>query len=669
MNYLYQKLGRMQLTSRLIAVYTTIFLIIITITIAAILFNVKRIITSNVESELQNSSYLINSMIKTAVDTSIKTHLRTTSESSLEITEYYYDLYKKGYITEKEAKEKALDAIRPFKIGTTGYMYILDSTGVLVYHPFKALQNTNISEYEFIKTQLKKKDGYIEYMWSNPGDLADRPKALYMSYFEPWDWILSASSYRSEFVDLLNLSDFEKQVTAIKFGKEGYSVILDNEGTFLVHPSLKGRNLIEENDPQAAVVSEIIEKRNGIIEYDWKNPSEKEARKKILVYSELEEYDWIIASSAYKSDFYDALHDVTKIIVVALIVALLIMVVVTIKISSMVIEPIKKLENTVLQGVNGDLSVRVEINGNDEINQLGAHFNNFIESLEIKNKKLNEEIIRRQYVSNKLSALNEHLEEIIKERTEELNEAQNEIIQREKLIAINRLVKDIAHNINTPLGISITSATYIESLITHLQQDYYKHKISKKNLEEFFSNHKKSYELLISGLEKSANLIDMFKLITRDEASLKKELFNVRQKIEKSISAFNFDKHQISLACEDNLEINSYSAVFDLIINNILSNSIIHGYDFDKSGIINIKVSMGETILSIIIADNGKGIKETDIESVFNPFYTNKSSTNAGLGLSIVYHSVKDILNGKIEIISTVGRGTEVKLEIPITPV
>jgi len=552
------------------------------------------------------------------------------------------------------------------KIGTTGYVYILSSIGELLYHPYKTLQGTNISQYDFIQKQIKNKNGYIEYMWSNPGDTTDLPKALYMSYFKPWDWIISASSYRREFTDLLNLSDIEDYVTEIKFGHNGYPVIIDNQGTFLIHPSLKGRNLIAEQDPQSVVLTEMIKQRNGIIEYDWKNPSEKVPRKKISVYSELKEYNWIIASSAYKSDFYGALNDVTSIIVVALLFSLFIMVVVTVKVSAMVIKPVKKLEETVLKGVKGDLSVRVDVNGGDEINQLGMHFNNFIESLESNNAQLHDEIKRRRNVSGKLFALNENLEEVVKERTRDLHEAQNELIQAERIAAVNHLIKDIAHNINTPLGISITSASCIKSLVTQLHQTYNDNKMSKRLFEEFFIQHDKSYELLISGLQRSANLIDMFKLITRDDTCLVKNSFNVKNEIENSISMIGLGEHKITLTCEANLEINSYSAVFDLIISNILSNSLIHGYDANKSGLIDINVSITKMVLSITISDNGKGISEQDLSNVFEPFYTNKSTTNVGLGLSIVHHSVTDILNGTIEISSTIESGTEVKLEIPV---
>ena len=117
--------------------------------------------------------------------------------------------------------------------------------------------------------------------------------------------------------------------------------------------------------------------------------------KLINVYSEIEECGWIVSYTAYKEDFYGPINDATKIIAVAMIFGLIVMVIVTINISKMVIKPIKNFEETVLQGVNGDLSVRVEIDGDDEINQLGEHFNKFVESLESQNNKLKIKLAKR----------------------------------------------------------------------------------------------------------------------------------------------------------------------------------------------------------------------------------------------------------------------------------
>jgi len=72
----------------------------------------------------------------------------------------------------------------------------------------------------FVKKQLQRKEGYLEYEWKN---LAETIKALYMTWFEPWDWIISASSYREEFSTLVNIKDFRDRILAVRFGHRGES--------------------------------------------------------------------------------------------------------------------------------------------------------------------------------------------------------------------------------------------------------------------------------------------------------------------------------------------------------------------------------------------------------------------------------------------------------------
>lgn len=63
-----------------------------------------------------------------------------------------------------------------------------------------------------MRLQKEKKEGYLEYDGANPGEIVKRPKALYMRYFAPWNWIISASSYRDEFKELLNVHGFQENI-------------------------------------------------------------------------------------------------------------------------------------------------------------------------------------------------------------------------------------------------------------------------------------------------------------------------------------------------------------------------------------------------------------------------------------------------------------------------
>lgn len=100
---------------------------------------------------------------------------------------------------------------------------------------------------------------------------------------------------------LKTLKDF---VRSIKVGKTGYVYILDasekNKGTLIVHPALEGKNIIDSKDAKGKeFIKEIIEKKEGLIYYPWKNPNENFARDKVVAYTHYPSWNWIIASGSY----------------------------------------------------------------------------------------------------------------------------------------------------------------------------------------------------------------------------------------------------------------------------------------------------------------------------------------------------------------------------------
>ncbi|MBU2453925.1 MAG: cache domain-containing protein, partial [Proteobacteria bacterium] len=206
---------------KLLFIYSFTFVVIMSLSSLIIYFIVKQNVEKNIESELQNSTSAILNTVKTAVSVSIKNHLRAAAEKNYEIIQHLYDLQAKGQISLDQAKEQAADIILCQKIGTTGYICILDGTGRVIKHPKKLLEGLDISDHKFVKEMIAKKNGYIEYEWKNPEDSIPRPKALYLNYFEPWDWMITVSSYRKEFSTLVNINDFKESILSLRFGKTG----------------------------------------------------------------------------------------------------------------------------------------------------------------------------------------------------------------------------------------------------------------------------------------------------------------------------------------------------------------------------------------------------------------------------------------------------------------
>ncbi|MEJ2040501.1 MAG: cache domain-containing protein, partial [Desulfosarcinaceae bacterium] len=278
-------------------------------------------------------------------------------------------------------------------IGKTCYIYCLSSEGIIVNHPHQALMGADLSSHAFIRDQMARRVGYVEYDWKNPSETKTRPKALYMTYFKPWDWIISASSYREEFNALVNMDDFRDSILSLKFGQTGYSYVIDTKGNLVVHPKLENTNILEERDAKGrAFIREMIHQRSGKITYAWKNPDEGHPREKLVIFNHIPEFNWIVASSSYLDEFYAPLRTVERIFLFNVLIVLATVLPLTIWISSTITNPLRELMQRFAQGAKGDISVRMKSDLRGELGMLAAYFNTFMEQLENSSAALKSEI-------------------------------------------------------------------------------------------------------------------------------------------------------------------------------------------------------------------------------------------------------------------------------------
>ncbi|MCP4132777.1 MAG: response regulator [bacterium] len=360
-------------------------------------------IEENLNSELENITGTILNMVRTTANTSIKNHLRAVADKNKEIVEYFYNNHKAGGWSERRAQQAARKVLLSQSIGNTGYLYCIDSKGNVAHHPKKALLNTNVSNFAFVREQMKRKEGYIEYEWKNPGERFERPKALYMTYFEPWDWIISVSTYKEEFTELINVEDFEDSILSLRIGKSGYTYILNSKGAVIIHPKLSGNIYDLQNEQGKYLVREICKKKRGKIVYSWKNPGEMFSREKLVYLNYIPEYDWIVASSSYLDEFYKPLVTIRNIIFITVIATLILFLPLSLWLSSSITQPIQLLKNRLELGSAGDLTVRMDIQSHDEIGELAGYFNSFIERFERYKNNLKAEMSERLKAEDKLA--------------------------------------------------------------------------------------------------------------------------------------------------------------------------------------------------------------------------------------------------------------------------
>ena len=102
------------------------------------------------------------------------------------------------------------------------------------------------------------------------------------------------------------------------------------------------------------------------------------------------------------------------------------------------------------------------------------------------------------------------------------------------------------------------------------------------------------------------------------------------------------------------------SWAFSQIITNLITNSLIHGFEKNEQGNISIRISKEENKIKLLYKDNGKGIKEENQHKIFDPFFTtNRGNGGSGLGLNIIYTLITSKLNGSISCTSTENEGVE----------
>ncbi|TYQ15277.1 UNVERIFIED_CONTAM: signal transduction histidine kinase [Acetivibrio alkalicellulosi] len=256
------------------------------------------------------------------------------------------------------------------------------------------------------------------------------------------------------------------------------------------------------------------------------------------------------------------------------------------------------------------------------------------------------------------------------EALETLKQTQNQLIQSEKMAALGGLVAGVAHEVNTPIGVSVTAASYLDEKNKEILKLLEAGKLKRVDLEKHIDTTIETVKILSVNLERALNLITGFKQITAHESMETKKKFFIKDCIEEVFLGLNSKikekKHTIYVNCEDDMEIYACQEGVAQIITNLVLNSFVHGFEDIKEGIISINVfkQFEETIIEY--NDNGKGISENDIKKIFEPFFTTRRGRGGtGLGLNIVYNIVNNELKGNIKCKSAFGNGTTFIITIP----
>jgi signal transduction histidine kinase len=283
---------------------------------------------------------------------------------------------------------------------------------------------------------------------------------------------------------------------------------------------------------------------------------------------------------------------------------------------------------------------------------------------------ITEMIESRQKIEELLRSENVKLEQLVQEKTAELEITMTEFMNREKLASLGSLVAGVSHEINTPLGVALSSSSFLTEKNKNAYQMLMDGEMTKEGLIEYMKTVEESTEILNNSLYRAAELVKSFKAISVSQSSEIFSDFDLRDYINSVILTMKHEYKRtvqsLQLLPDKEIWISADPSSFSQMITNLLMNSLKHAFEPSQEGRIIIELEDTEDHLSIRFEDNGKGIPQDRILRIFDPFYTTAlNNGGSGLGLSIIYNIVTEKLHGKIDCQSIVDEGTVFLITIP----
>ena len=281
-------------------------------------------------------------------------------------------------------------------------------------------------------------------------------------------------------------------------------------------------------------------------------------------------------------------------------------------------------------------------------------------------RELRQENENRQYIEAELRKRNQELASSM----DTLHQAQEQLVESERMASLGGLVAGIAHDVNTPLGVSVTAASFLQERLNNLKTDFEDKSLTSKNMASFIDEAEQTALLLLSNLERASDLIASFKQVAVDQTSETEREFVLGDYINEIIQSlkpsFKHTEHQINVSCPDNLVVTCAPGAIAQIVTNMVVNSITHGFEGKAAGSVTLDVKEDGNNVVIHYQDDGKGLSEEELSKLFDAFFTTKRGEGgSGLGTHIMYNLVTQSLHGHIEADSTLGNGLHYTIRFP----
>ncbi|WP_245429063.1 ATP-binding protein [Rhodoplanes elegans] len=278
-----------------------------------------------------------------------------------------------------------------------------------------------------------------------------------------------------------------------------------------------------------------------------------------------------------------------------------------------------------------------------------------------------ENAIAKRQAENDLRTAKDNAEKALAE----LRAAQKSLIDAEKLAALGGLVAGVAHEVNNPVGISLTVASSLVRRSEVFAEEIAKGPLRRSRLDDFVAGTRDAARQLVGNLQRAGELIQSFKQVAVDRSHAELRDFDLREATEQIAASVRpvLRKAQLALVIEvpDGIVMDSYPGSYGQVLTNLFLNSVAHGFPDGRTGTIEVRArQLGPGHVEIVVADDGVGMTDDVRRRAFDPFFTTRRGRGGtGLGLHIIHSLVTQSLGGRLTLDTALGHGTTFRMVLP----
>lgn len=253
----------------------------------------------------------------------------------------------------------------------------------------------------------------------------------------------------------------------------------------------------------------------------------------------------------------------------------------------------------------------------------------------------------------------------------ELQQAQKQLVQQEKMASLGSLVAGVAHEVNTPLGVALTASSHLGMKSHEVAGQVQTGHLRRSELLTFINTAEQSSQMIEHNLDRAAHLIQSFKQVAVDRSSDGRRRFELRDYLRDLVESLEHTWSQrpltLRLDCPPQLLMDSFPGALGQVLGNLIENSLLHAFAPEQTGqmVIAVQERTGSE-LDIVFSDNGKGVSSDVISHIFEPFFTTRRNQGGtGLGMHVAYNLVVQKLGGAIRVESLPNAGVQFVLSLP----